>query len=90
MCSRLVFRLLWWSPLRKRDVVKHRGSKSWQLQLHEILLGHSLDLGGDGELRQFCGSLRMSDGCTGAVVAEVGLCETSNRGVASLCMFVFR
>ena len=73
----------------KRDVVKHRGNESWQLQLHEVLLGHSLNLGGDGELRQLCGSLRMSNRCTGTVVAEVGLCETSDRGVASLCMCVF-
>ena len=58
MCSHLVFRVLWWSPLRKRDVVKHHGNKSWQLQLHEILLGHPLNLGGNVELWQLCGSLQ--------------------------------
>ena len=68
-----MFRVLWWSPLRKRDVVKHRGNESWQLQLHEVLLGHSLNLGGDGELRQLCGSLRMSDRCTGTVGGDVEL-----------------
>ena len=58
MCSHLVFRVLWWSPLRKRDMVKHRGNESWQLQLHGILLDHPLNLGGNVELWQLCGSLR--------------------------------